>query len=243
MFRGIIMLWLLALAANAAEAPTGLPDARTLLDGMIAALPDVPLRVTAQLQADGRDGTPGRVLNVEMELDWRGPAGHAHYTLRDAFGENLEGLRIIRQPDGTLSYRHFSGRALVADTPPDLYAAIAGMDFSWIDLSLTFLWWPGGRTIGAETVLGRLCFAVDLPVPDESPTRYRGVRLWIDPRTHLLLRAVVFGPDGAALRQVEVRSLKKVQDLWMIKDLESRTLPAGHRTRLRVRSVDVLERR
>jgi len=247
----LLALLLLAAAAAAQEAvpalpaaaETGLPDAQALLDDVIAAIPDVPLKAVAQLQSKDRDGGLERVLNVEMELDWRGPEGFAQYTLRDAFGENLEGLRIIRQPGGGSSCRHFSGRTLVADTPSDLYQAIPGMDFSWIDLSFAFLWWPGGKTAGAEAVKGRVCYTVDLPAPADGLTRYRGVRLWIDPKTHLLMRAVANGPDGAPLRQVEVRSLKKIRELWVVKDLEARTLATGHRTVLRVRDVEAQERR
>ena len=41
------------------------------------------------------------------------------------------------------------------------------------------------------------------------------------------------------LRLVEVKSFKKVRDLWLIQNLDVQTFPGRHRTSLRVRQVAV----
>ena len=43
----------------------------------------------------------------------------------------------------------------------DLVAPIEGTDISWMDLSLSFLWWPDAVLSGREDVKGRDCLVVD----------------------------------------------------------------------------------
>ena len=121
-----------------------------------------------------------------------------------------------------------------------LSGAIQETDVTWIDLSLSFLWWRGGQTVGAEKIKGRFCYVVDLPIPEGSAMGLAGVRLWIDPQAHVMMRAAAMDMAGQMMRRLEVKSLKKIDEIWMVKDLEIRSYPSRHKTMLRVRSVEVL---
>ena len=115
--------------------------------------------------------------------------------------------------------------------------AIEGTDISWMDLSLSFLWWPHARTVGGDEVRGRDCVVLDVPAPGADYAGIAGVRLWIDPKIPVMLRAVSYGLDGLASREVEVKAFKKINDRWVIQVIEVESQPSGHKTILRVRDV------
>jgi hypothetical protein len=215
------------------------PDASELIRGVVAALPDVPVLIQAQLQSKDRRGVIEGVLNAEMRLDWYGQPPTAEYLIRDAFGAEREGLRLTWAEAGPPAFHYTRGTPPVAEKLPDLYRPIEGTDISWVDLSLSFLWWPGGRTVGLEKIKGRLCYIVELPAPPGEAGGYAGVRLWIEPRIHMLLQAAGYDAGGEVLRLVEVKSFKKVRDLWLIQNLDVQTFPGRHRTSLRVRQVAI----
>jgi hypothetical protein len=222
------------------ERPPVLPDAEELLNKVRAALPQEPIRVTAELQSKDRSGTRERSFHTEMLLHWRTGAPSAEYTVYDAFGQAMERLAVEHTPGGSSVYRYFSGDPLEEAVLPQLDSPIQETDIGWVDLTLSFLWWKGGRTAGAEKVKGRLCYVVDLPAGDGASPSMGGLRLWIDAKVHLLLRATAYDLEGARTKRLEVKSLRKVDGIWMVKDLEVRSYPSGHKTLLRVRSVDLV---
>lgn len=230
---------LLTAAGAMAQPPfdTGMPPARELMNNVILALPDVPLRITGDLTARARKGSPEIRKGVEMLLDWQAETPAARYTLRDAFGATESHLAITwpspRQPE----YHYFEGNPLRATTLPDLVSAIPGTDISWVDLSLSFLWWPTAETKGREDVKGRTCWVVDVAAPNDF-AGCSGVRLWIDPQIGIMLKAEMYDSNDQPIRRFEVKSFKKINKRWVIKDIELTSLPAKTKTILRVRNVE-----
>jgi len=220
-----------------------LPPAQELLDRVAATLPAVPLRVQGQLQSKTRSGDVEKILNTEMFLDWHAEPSMARYTLRDAFGASLESLTVLWHPGNEAEYLYFSGDPLKGRPLPNLYERIQESDISWIDLSLSYLWWPYGRTIGVEEVKGRECYIVDIPSPTPDTNTYAGVRIWIDPQVSMLLQAVAYNLQNQELKKLEVKSFKKINKVWMIRDVEVQNLLTGHKTMLRVRQVEEKERK
>lgn len=213
------------------------PAARELLNDVILALPDIPLRITGDLTARAREGTPESRRGVEMLLDWQADPPTARYTLRDAFGGADSHLAITWASPRHPEYRYFEGQPLQAAPLPDLVSAIPGTDISWMDLSLSFLWWPDAVTKGSEDVKGRTCWVVDIAAPDAF-SGCSGVRLWIDPRINIMLKAETYDANDQPIRRLEVKSFKKINDRWVIKDIELTSLPAKSKTVLRVRNVE-----
>jgi len=214
-----------------------LPPADSILAGVIGALPDIPLLVNAELQSKTKDGKLERRFQVEMLLDWQMDPPGARYTLRDHFGASLSHLALSWPAGGPAEYRFFSGNPLQAAPLPNLADPIAGSDIAWMDLSLAFLWWPGGITRGEEEVKGRMCYVMDIPAPTNDFSGCSGVRVWIDPRISILLRAEAYGMADQKLRRMEVKSFRKINDRWFIKDIEVQSYPSRHKTLLRVRDV------
>jgi hypothetical protein len=220
-----------------------LPPAQELMGRVVAALPDVQLRVIGQMQSKQRSGDIEKVMNMEMFLDWHAEPPMARYTIRDAFGASLEALTVQWNPGGEAEYFYFKGDPLKGQPLPNLYDKIQGTDISWIDLSLSFLWWPYGRTVGVEEIKGRNCYIVDVPSPTPDTNTYAGVRLWIDPQISMLLQVVAYNLQNQEIGKLEVKSFKKINNVWMIRDLEVQNLLTGHKTSLRVKQVEEKERR
>lgn len=227
------ILLILSLPVSAKD---NLPVADELLRGCIGALPDIPLLVTGDMQARSPEGDVEKKIGVEMLLDWQAAPPTARYTTRDAFGHGMEHLSITWVPDQPVEYRFFTGEPLQAAPMPNLSDPIEGTDISWQDLSLSFLWWPNGETIGAEEIRGRPCYVVDLATDGLT------MRLWIDPKIPVMLRAETWERKSAEkdlvlARRMDVKGFKKINDRWVVQNVEIQSYPSRHKTVLRVRDV------
>lgn len=216
--------------------------ARSLLAPVIAALPDIPLVVRGEVQQRDARGRIATTYPVEMVLDWKAEIPTARYTIRDAFGAPLQHLAITWPGDAAPVYQYFEGSPLRSAPLPPLHTAIQGTDITWIDLSLSFLWWPGGIEQGEASVRGRDCTIVDVPAPQDQDRDVNGMRLWIDNHAGMVLRAESYRADGSLIRRMDIKSFKKINGRWVIKDLDFEGFPAKSRTSLRVRHVEERER-
>lgn len=220
-----------------AAAVDTLPDATELLKQVVAGLPAEPLAIQARLE--GRDDLDAmdKLRLAEMHMDWKAGAIHADYSIRDAFGADLAKLEVTRPANGEIGYKLFRGAKLEPAMLTLLDSPLEGTDINWLDLTLSYLWWSGGRTVGTEHVKGRLCYVVDLPIPRGVSTICATMRLWIEAKFHMLMQAEAFDAKQQRLRALRIKSFKKIKDLWMIEDLEVQSYPSRHRTLLRVQEV------
>jgi len=241
-----ILCWLLLIVllgpALWAEEQ-GVPEADALLRQCVATLPDVPIRVPGQLQGRRADGELEKRVLVDMTIDWQATPPTARYSTKDAFGKALEHLAVTWHPDQPPEYRFFKGDPLVGAPLPPLTDAIEETDATWMDLTLAFLWWKGGRTMGSETLRGRECWIVELPAPPDHFAAAARVRLWIDAKMGGVLRAFVLDASGQELRRVDVKGFKKINDRWFVQVIEIQTIATRHTTTLRVRDVEDRERK
>jgi hypothetical protein len=219
-------------------------EAAQLMREVRAALPDFPVEISGELQARDRRGTIVRVLNLDMQLDWGGIPATAEYLVRDRFGDPLERLSLQWPVMGGLPAASWAAGEGELQPFPDLNTSIAGLDLHWADVTLTFLWWNNGRIRGQERIRGRYCTIIELPAPEGQVReggqvpRYAKVRLWIDPETKLLMQADALDQRGRVLRRIQVKSLQKIDDLWMIQNLDMFNYQTRERITLRVRSLD-----
>ena len=243
--RNLLLALGLALSASSASAasmPTNLPPAQLLLDHVIAGLPDIPLQIDAQLQARDVDGRTQRKMNLEMLLDWQDNPPHARYTIRDPSGKSLKYLGVSWPGHGDAEYRFMQGDPLVAMPSPPLTDPVEGLDLTWNDLSMSFIWWKGGRTLGTEDVRSRNCFIVDVPAPSNA-IGVASVRLWIDAKINMMLRAESLDAAGQKVRRMDVMGFRKINERWFISRIELQSFPSKHKTYLRVKSVYDRERK
>lgn len=220
-------------------------DADAILGEVVARLPAEPLLITGDLTIRRPRGVPVQQLRFDMHLRWGQSPPIATYVIRDAFGRELEAMDVVRQDDGTAHFVHKLADAaagpVVGAAPP---APIQQSDLTWTDLSLSFLWWRQATLVGEAEVKGRACLIIDIPSPEmnvDSPPdgqeSYARVRVWVDREMLMLLRAEGYGRTGTLLRSLWVHSFKKIDERWMIKDMEIQSYPILHRTKLRIQEV------
>lgn len=195
----------------------------------------------AQLKSRRPSGKVDGILYTEMQLRWGAEPPEAVYLLRDRFGKRREKMRISWDPQGEPRYEYAHGDPLQPAELPDLHAPIEGTHLTWSDLSLSFLWWPGGRTVGADRKRGRFCYIVDVPAPAGQHAAGSTVRLWIDPEVRIFLQAEAYDADGDRTRKMSIKSLKKINEVWTVKDLDVYAYPSRWRTTLRVEELEVVK--
>jgi hypothetical protein len=160
----------------------------------------------------------------------------ATYVILDRFGTEQERLQVRWPPAGPPEWtRHTGG---VAGPVAGADRRVAGLDLYWTDLSLSFLWWPDAEWIGSERVRGRFCHVLELPAPEGDDGPYSRVRLWVDPEARLLLQADGFDHDDRHVRRLQVTSLRKIDEIWMVQNLDLFHPATRERVTLRVREVE-----
>jgi hypothetical protein len=223
---------------NAAPSPAAaqLPSTDGLMESLLARLPAKPILVTGDLITTPADG-PKSKLGITILLCY---PRLARYTIVDAFGEQIEQLTVTRE-GGKTSLAYEQGAASAPAPVPALGERIRDTALSWMDLTLGFLWWQGGTIIGREEIRGQSCYVLDRRAPNEAAMSYTSVRMWVDTRVSMLLQAEGYDKLGECVRRLSVKSFKKINDEWMIKDLEVEDTPARSKTVLRVRNVESVE--
>jgi len=218
------------------------PSAQQLLADVRARLPRDPLRITGNLIVRRRHGVIVGEFGFDSELRLGEPDAAIRYRILDQLGKELEALTIVHGADAGRSLQYsVAGEERPLD---DLSKGILTTDLTWMDLTLSFLWWQGGTVLREESIKGRPCYVVELPVPDRlveaRRSGYAKVLLWIDVELRMLLQAEGQNDKGEPVRRLWIKSLKKIDDRWMIKDMEVQQFPPLQRTKLRVRDVESL---
>jgi hypothetical protein len=226
---------LLPVAASIAGPTAERPNADRLMRDVIAQLPSEPLSVSGTLLVRRQRGIPIATYNFQLESNWGANPPYAQYTISDAFGDTLERLKITH--GATNSIHYFRGESLTPAKLHSMSSPIQRTDISWMDLSLSFLWWTGGKIIGEDSVLTIDCYIIIVNAPPGDTSQYKSVKLWISRKTHMLLQAEGLDTKGKTIRRLWVRSCKKIDKQWMIKTMEIQKYPAFHRTKLRVKTV------
>ena len=192
------------LAALCATATLAQPiPADSLLEFVREKLPTRPLRLTGTLKVRARNGFTKTTLPVEMDLDWGAVPPHARYRIGD---ETLD----ISWNNGIPSYAF-------SDPQASPTSRIAGTGLTWADLSFSVLWWPNSRLVGEERKINRECFVVDVPVPGTDGDT---MRLWIEKKMGMLLEMQARNADGKTTRRLRIKSIKKMDGMWVAKDME-----------------------
>ncbi len=247
-YRPCAAALLAARLLSGAPAPAAQPDleppapivyagADEVLARVRAVLYTHPVLLRGELLKGRARGKLDRIAFFDAHLDFTATPPRAEYTLSDAFGAPTEQLTLVQAGAGVWRRTYACGRPLEPAPAPPGEALIAGSDVAWNDLSLAFLWWTGGVLAGRERFLERDCLVLEF-APPRAP---RLTRLWIDERWLLLIKLEEFDAAGHLARRVSVRTFKKVEDTWFIKDLDVRRWPGNHRTLIRLTDASVAD--
>ena len=214
------------------------PEADALLEQVLSTLPRLPIRLEGELRTKPAGDTYQSVARVTMQLNAEGQQGSAVYDVTDMFGSQPQRLIVQRSHAGQrLAYKE--GEPPVAAPFPGLSHTIRNSDLTWGDLTLSFLWWEGGKTVGREKVRGRSCYVVELPAPADLAGSVRSMKVWIDPKIGMLLRADSLDADGQRIRSFSVKKFRKIDDVWMVSDIHARSFLHAGASSLLIHAVSV----
>ncbi len=239
-----VCLTVCTVARGQGEPSTTVPGetADAWLADVVSRLPRDPIVLKGVLHVRRPRGLPVADWLFEMHLAWGAAPATARYIIRDMNGGFVEQLLVTRPPPpADPTYEHIVGEPPVVAELHDAAEAIRETDMTWTDLTLAFLWWKGGAVAGSESIRGRPAVVLDVPAPAEMSGRpYARVRVWVDEEARILLQAEGYDTGGGLVRSLWVKSFRKIDDRWMIKDIEIQSYPVQHRTRLRVNEVTTL---
>ena len=220
--------------AIAADAPPP-PSAPELMRSVVAQLPREPLTIAGKLIVRRRRGVPVAGYHFELNADWGAIPPSATYRIDDNFGDPLEQLTIFH--GSQLNYKYMRGNPLENANLTGLSHSIQKTDLTWADLTLAFLWWPDAKITGEESIRTFDCYIVEVSAP-EGNQEYKTVKIWISRKNRIMLQAEGYDKDHKLLRKLWIKSCKKIDGKWMIKDMEIQKYPALQRTKLRVLTVE-----
>ncbi len=191
-----------------------------ILEFVRSKLPDEPLKLTGTLKVKAKNGFTSASRPVVMELDWGADTPTADYTI------DKESLTITWNNDRP---------AYTFSNPKNTPASnILDTGITWADLSFSVLWWPNAKLIDEEKKINRDCYVVDVPVPNSKNT----MRLWIEKNMGMLLEAKTLNAKQQELNRLKIVSIKKMDGMWVAKDLELREKKTGTKTTLQISDLE-----
>jgi Outer membrane lipoprotein-sorting protein len=199
----------LALAGFATAAPS--PSAQEILQSVRM------LETRQQLDLDGQLRQNDTV--VAFHINQNGPL------IRYSFTDPEEVLQLRLDENG-------SRLDLMTDDgaekfPPEkLTEKIRGTGVTYEDLALKFLYWPGGRVLGDETVHARSCWKLQLVAPSRD-SQYANVFLWVDKKSGALMRMEGYDSNGRLAKRFEVVSTQKIDNRWFLKQMRVEEMQPG----------------
>jgi hypothetical protein len=215
------------------------PIAAALLAGVVQQLPPDPIRVTGELVVRRMRGVPIKTYGFELVARWGDSTPQTQYTIRDAFGDPIEQLTLTHGSNPVVAYA--AGNPLVPQPIVSLARPIQASDITWMDLTLSFLWWTDARLEGEDSVKGFDCHVIRVNAPPAQQGPYKSVRLWIGKKAGMMLRAEGLDGDDRPVRRLWINSVQKIDEAYMIKDMEIQKYPAVQRTKLSIAEVERLQ--
>lgn len=213
-------------------------SARDVLYGTISRLPYEPVTVYGKLIVRKPHGIEVRdPIPFSMTLEWGAQPPRATYELQDGFGRIYRTLRIEHPKKGPVKMTALDGEGNLLPEP-SLTESVHGTDFSWLDISLSFLWWEDAELAGEDTFRGTLCDIVVVRPPVKIPgCSY--MRLWVDRKRGFLRQAEQFDEGGKRTRWMWIGSVGKINDRWMIRTMEMKRASTGVQTKMQIDDLEM----
>lgn len=219
-------------------APT---SAKDVLYGTISRLPYDPVTIYGHLIVRKPHGIEkGAPIPFSMTLEWGAQPPRATYEIQDGFGRVYQTLKIEHPKNQPIQMTAFDGDGNAMSAMPKLTDSIRGTDFTWLDISLAFLWWDDAELAGEDTFKGTLC---DLVVV-KPPMKIEGcgsMRLWVDRKRAFLRQVEEFDENGKRTRWMWVESVRKINDRWMIRTMEMKRPSTGVQTKMQIDDMETAD--
>ena len=203
-------------------------------------IPTEPLLLKGTLTVRKLRGIVLAEYPFKLMMDWGAKPPSAECLLLDPQGTSLVERVVLTRPAGQpAQIKLYSGPEQKLEESPAYSGRIRGTDMTWLDLTLDFLWWKEVRfddVPRGECHSGRDCDIL-VTVPPAPIPGCSAVRVWVDRQLKCVMQAEQLDPQGNPVRKMWVQRVKKMDDRWMIRDMEVETLNSGHRTQLFVDDI------
>lgn len=237
--RPVIPLWLFSLSLLAQPLKIVTPPEGDAKEGaalQAELLAERPGNSTITAVLKTRDGN-GRRTEIPVKLETRvidGDRWEATYETTSSDPKLRAKLTVVHHDQHPNTYRliHADSPNEVALSGEKIFTAFAGTDFSAGDLGLEFFHWPGQIVLKHEMKRGRPCRVLESRNPAPANAAYSRVVSWVDTETGGLLRAEAFDVRDQLVKEFSVRSFKKVEGHWELKEMEILNPQTDTRTRL-----------
>lgn len=196
------------------------PPADDILKMVQKKLPSDPIKLTGSLKVRTRNGFTKSNLPVEMELNWGADPATAFYQI------DKESLTITWKDDKPHYTFSNAGNTPTSD--------ILGTGLTWADLSFSMLWWPDSKLVGEEKKINREAYVIDVPIPDSE----HFMRLWVEKYMGMVLEAQTLDKKEKQLRRMKIKSIKKMDGMWVAKDLELLDKKSGNKATLQISNLE-----
>ncbi|MBL9173303.1 MAG: outer membrane lipoprotein-sorting protein [Verrucomicrobiales bacterium] len=224
------LTWSTARVTVAAEDPSReVAAGKSLAEDLRAMRPTESFTNQASLRLRDADGNTRRLPLTIINRVGDGPSWEVIYA---AGGTAPEMLSMVRTPDHPPQYRITQG-AQDGVATPDSARSFAGSDFSLRELGLEFLHWPGQRVLPRTPPpmkKGQPCKILESTNP--GATNYTRVVSWISIEHNGLMLADAYDASGRIVKRFSIGSLKKVDGVWQLRDMEMIDEVRGTETKL-----------
>ena len=226
--------------APAIDAPV-FTEAEMLLWSCVSRLPSEPYTFTGDIVMRKAYGVELKRLKFKSTICWDPDFSFAEYEIYSEKNVLLETLRAERCGRVQTLTRTL-GAARTPAPAPNVNDSIQGTDVTWLDAMMDFVWWTNPTPDGKEKIKGRNAEIIKVfPAWEMADCAY--VRIWIDTDQFAVLQATQTDGRGRENKKMWVRSVQKIDGMWVVKDIEVETPGTGHRTKVTVEKMEKTARK
>ncbi len=196
-----------------------------ILAECVSCMPSERMEMDGRLTLRRRYGIEIKELDFYAQVDLSQDGGDAasFYEFRNLDGELVERVEFDSKKGLVRTYGAGGKTPLMSER-------IQGSDVTWLDVTFDYLRWGRAVFIGSDKVKGRECDMIDV-FPPSGTVGFEKVRLWADHSQRVVMKAAQYA-GGKQVRTMWVRAVQKLDDKWVLRDLEVETIGSGHRTRI-----------
>lgn len=223
------------VSADSDEPPQPSNNPNTILQNVLAQFPQKPLELDGALLIKNKKGFISHKYNFTARVDINATTPSAKYSFFVPETKSFMSLETTLGTNGIPKTTFRKGQPSKEVEPPPLDSPILGSDITWENLSMQFLKWTNVVYIGSDTVLGLKSSIIKL-----YPTEFRDTvhyKIWIADKNSALMRFEEYDDENSLKRTIWIKSIKKIDGGFTVKDLEAEAFPVKHRTKIKINSI------
>jgi len=174
------------------------------------------LQDLSRLKGKLRSNETGKEFPMELTMQ--------DNVIRFLFRDPNEIINLDLNDNGTKLSRVVSGGKV--EMPLSLYAeSVRGTDINYEDLSMRFLYWPGAKIIGEDSLSFQKCWQVRVTNPDGRGP-YGTVDAWVAKNSGAMMQMEAYDAKGKKVKQFKVRKGQKYKGAYILKQMRVESFDA-----------------